>query len=182
MKVDDIEIFAGKPDFEFEPIRQIEAKCEASHAFSSAPSMEEVNVRLRALAAKVGANAIVDVDYDSGISLTSWRALTGRGLAVKRVSDERQCPACAETIKKAAIKCRYCGEILADSSQGSVAPGSTFDLSDDPTIGRPSYQAKIAPSAMTSEPLKSSDAMPAWVWVLVGGLVFVFIVLSMGGT
>lgn len=174
VKVTDIEIYAGRPDFEYEPVRRIEAKCEAAHAFSSAPSMEEVNVRLRALAAKVGANAIVEVDYDSGVSLTSWRALKGTGLAVRRVSDERQCPSCAETIKKAALKCRFCGrdlggEIAAEMAVASPqAAGSPFELSQEPPIGRPSYQKLVRPAGVSKEPLRSTDAMPIWVWIVAG--------------
>lgn len=174
MKVTDIEIYAGKPDFEYQPIRQIEAKCEAGHAFSSAPSMEEVNVRLRALAAKVGANAIIEVDYDSGISLTSWRALTGRGLAVKRVSDERVCPACAETIKRAATRCRYCGEELSAEAVALSEPAR------EASGGEPSFRTP-ARQPENQEPLTSSDAMPAWVWVLIGLVVIGFTIVSMGG-
>lgn len=170
MKVTDIEIYAGRPDFEYEPVRRIEAKCEAAHAFSSAPSMEEVNVRLRALAAKVGANAIVEVNYDSGVSLTSWRALKGTGLAVRRISDERQCPTCAETIKKAALKCRFCGHDLGAEMTVVAVPEarSTFELSHELPFGRPSYQKPVRSVGPSREPLRSSDAMPFWVWIVAG--------------
>lgn len=173
MKVTDVELFTGKPDFEFQPIRQIEAKCEASHAFASAPSMEEVNARLRALAAKVGANAVINVEYDSGISMTSWRALKGTGLAVKKVSDERVCPFCAETIKRAALKCRFCGEDLTDAPPPSAESAGAAQGAG-PT-------AQTSANVSNQEPLKSSDAMPAWVWLLIGGVVILFMLISMAG-
>src|SRR5438874_6975932 len=109
MRVEDIEIHVGKPEFEYTPIRQLEAKCEAATNFSPAPTMEAVNGKLRQLASSVGANAIVDVEYRSGMSLTSWRSMKGTGLAVKKLSDEMACPVCAESIKRAAVKCRFCG-------------------------------------------------------------------------
>jgi hypothetical protein len=174
VKVTDVELFTGKPDFEFEPIRQIEAKCESSHAFSNAPSMEEVNSRLRALAAKVGANAVINVDYESGISLTSWRALKGTGLAVRKISDERQCPFCAETIKRAAVKCRFCGEDVSHTAALAEVGSSIREASSQP----------VAVSRVThinQEPLRSSDAMPAWVWLLIGGVVLVIMLATLGG-
>jgi ribosomal protein L40E len=115
MNISEIEIFSGKPDFEYEPIRRLEVKCEASNAFMPAPTIDEANGRLRALAAKLGANAIVEVDYNSGISFTSWKSLKAVGLAVTRVSDEKTCPFCAEKVRKAALKCRHCGSELDQS-------------------------------------------------------------------
>jgi len=115
MKLEDIGIFVGKVDFEYEPIRRLEAKCEASTAFAPAPTVEEVSGRLRAMAAKVGANAIIEVEYNSGMSLTSWKSMKGTGLAVKKVSDDVACPFCAEKIKRNAIKCKHCGSDISHS-------------------------------------------------------------------
>jgi uncharacterized protein YbjQ (UPF0145 family) len=45
--------------------------------------MDEVNQKLREKAVEMGANAIIDVQYDRGVSFTSWKAMTVRGTAVK---------------------------------------------------------------------------------------------------
>lgn len=164
MNPDDIAIHVGKVDFAYEPIRRIEASCEAASAFSSAPSITEVNARLKALAAKLGANAIIEAEYDSGVSWTSWRAMKGRGLAVMRVSDEIPCPVCAEIIKRAAIKCRYCG------SDVKVADWK-LDTDALPAVSL---------SEKHQEPLRSSDAMPIWVWVLFAAVIFGSMLIALG--
>jgi hypothetical protein len=52
----------------------------------------------------VGADAVVNVEYNRGISMTSWQSLTTTGLAVRKVKDDVTCPVCAETVKRAAHK------------------------------------------------------------------------------
>ncbi|MDX3908881.1 MAG: hypothetical protein QHC67_03585 [Sphingobium sp.] len=125
MKVEEIEIFAGKPDFGFTPIRRLEVKCEASNALMPAPTIEEANGRLRALAAKVGANAITEVEYNSGVSFTSWKSLKASGLAGIKLSDDATCDVCAETIKRAATKCRYCGTDRTPMAAEPMVPAQT---------------------------------------------------------
>ncbi len=60
---------------------------------------------------------MISVTYNRGADLRSWKALSADGIAVAMDSDERECPICAETIKAAALKCRFCGAELrpADS-------------------------------------------------------------------
>ena len=77
MKVEDIEIHTGTVGFQFEPLRRLEAKCESPTVFSKAPTIEDVNQKLRELAVKIGANAIVEVTYDSGPTMTAWRSVRG---------------------------------------------------------------------------------------------------------
>src|SRR4051812_45117722 len=67
MKVEEIEIHVGSVDFQYTALRQLEAKCEAPTAMSKAPSMDDVNAKLRELASSIGANAVINVEYQSGV-------------------------------------------------------------------------------------------------------------------
>lgn len=106
MRIDEIESDAGAVDFAYEAIRQLEATCEATTAFSKAPTIQDANFKPQEPTAKVGANAVIDVSYKSGATLTSWKSMKATGLAVRRISDEMPCHVCAETIKRAAVKSR----------------------------------------------------------------------------
>ncbi len=52
--------------------------------FNRRPSEEDVNVRLRKEAARLGADAVIDVRYIRGVIPSSWRGMTAVGMAVKR--------------------------------------------------------------------------------------------------
>lgn len=115
----------------------------------------------------MGANAIIEAEYENGITWTSWRAMKGRGLAVRRLSDEISCAVCAEKIKRAATKCRFCGSAVEASPNemaASLAPTRPGPVSSE------SYH----------EPLRSSDSIPAWVWVLVSVVAFIFMLMALG--
>ena len=113
MKVDEIEIHAGDLDRPYRELGPIKARSGAATVFSKAPTMEDVNFKLREVALKMGANAVINVQYSRGISAMSWKAMTATGTAVVAESDEVLCPQCAETVKRAAIKCKHCGADLA---------------------------------------------------------------------
>jgi hypothetical protein len=109
VNVNDIEIHAGEPGRPYRVIGSVKARSTAATIFSKAPTLEDVNFKLRERALKRGANAVIKVRYTRGISAVSWKAMTAYGTAVFMESDERTCPHCAETIKLAAKVCRFCG-------------------------------------------------------------------------
>jgi hypothetical protein len=166
-KIEDIEIHTGKADFGYKPLRRVEAKCEASNAFMPAPTLDEVNGRLRALASKIGANAVIEVEYNSGVSFTSWKSMKATGLAVIRESDEMACAVCAETIKRAAVRCRFCG---ADTTHAAKVAAV-----DSPAASQVSNQQQPSRSSVENqEPLRDNNN-PA---IIIGVIVLVIFVLS----
>lgn len=167
-KIEDIEIHTGKPDFRYKALRRLEVKCEASNALMPAPTVEEANGRLRALAAKIGANAIIEAQYNSGVSLTSWKSMKATGVAVIRESEERTCPICAETIKRAAVKCRFCGADIEPEPDPAAADGE----------GAATFPNEISPHV---EPLKDNNN-PVILISLIGLALFIlFLAVSSGG-
>jgi hypothetical protein len=149
MRVQDIEIHVGEPNFPFTSVRELEATCEAASPFSGAPTMDEVNAKLREMASGLGANAVVRVEYKSGVSMTSWRSMRGTGLAVNKLSDEIPCPVCAETIKRAAVNCRFCGAAVPKEVRNVTVPSST---------GSPS-------ALLVQKPLRSTNNTGQW-WII----------------
>ena len=81
-QAENIQIHEGPLDHPYTSLGPIKAKVGAKTAFSKAPTPDAVNVKLRQAAAKAGANAVINVKYERGISATSWKALTATGEAV----------------------------------------------------------------------------------------------------
>lgn len=82
MKIEDIEIHAGGITQPHRVLGAIKARVGAATLFSKTPTIEDVNFKLLEEAMKKGANAVINVKYDRGISATSWKALTATGMAI----------------------------------------------------------------------------------------------------
>jgi hypothetical protein len=112
MKITDIAVHADSIAQPFKALGEITAKVSKGSLFSKSPTIEDVNFKLQEEASKLGANAVINVTYSRGMSLMSYEVLKAVGTAVVAESDEVQCPFCAETIKRAAKKCKHCGSDL----------------------------------------------------------------------
>jgi len=100
MRIEDIQIHAGELTRPYKVIGTITARVTAATLVSKTPTIEDVNFKLREEALKKGANAVINAQYERGISFTSWKALTAKGTAVIVESDEIKCPFCAEIISR----------------------------------------------------------------------------------
>jgi len=109
-----IEIITGSTDRPHKSLGSIKARVGAATIYSKSPTIEDVNFKLQEVAAALGANGVINVTYERGISALSWKALTAGGEAVVFESEDMACPVCAEIIKRAAVKCRFCGQTLKD--------------------------------------------------------------------
>jgi hypothetical protein len=108
-------------------------------------TIEDVNLKLQEQASRMGANAVIQVQYDRGMSLTSYKVLKAKGIAVVLESDEVKCPLCAELIKREAVKCKHCGSALGVADvlprqEPKELKEELFQLEADHVRGRISQQ------------------------------------------
>ena len=129
MRVEDIEVRADdRLSRPYQVVGPIEARVTAGAAWNKARTVEDVNSKLREVALKMGANAVINVQYSRGPSATSWKAMTATGIAVLAQPNDRQCPHCAESIKCEASVCRFCGRNVEPTARWANDPYERHEL------------------------------------------------------
>ena len=82
--VDKIQIVEGDvTDRSYKSLGDVSATVNKTTLFNADPTREMVNNRLKAEAAKLGADAVIQVRYGTvGMGLVSWGSLDGKGRAI----------------------------------------------------------------------------------------------------
>lgn len=82
--VDKIQIIEGDvTDRPYKSLGDVSATVNKTTLFNADPTREMVNNRLKAEAAKLGADAVIQVRYGTvGMGLVSWGSLDGKGRAI----------------------------------------------------------------------------------------------------
>jgi len=96
-----VELFTGQPDRPYAVLGEVRAKQDDGN-------IEDCNSALIEEATRLGADGIINLSYERKVSVFSWSQLIAKGTAVKFESTDMPCPECAEMIKRAAKKCRFC--------------------------------------------------------------------------
>jgi len=79
-----IAIHKGEPGTPYETLGDVKSRKGAQPTpFNKRPSEDDVNVKLRQKAEKLGADAIINVTYTPGVIPSSWKGMTATGTAVK---------------------------------------------------------------------------------------------------
>src|SRR5215212_5008972 len=82
MEASQIEIIYGGTERAHRVLGEVSASKGATFAWSPQPEMSEGEEALRKKAAKMGADAVINVKLDRGVSFWSWKAVKGTGTAI----------------------------------------------------------------------------------------------------
>jgi uncharacterized protein YbjQ (UPF0145 family) len=97
MTVTEIAIHAGDVAQHYRTVGEISAMVEAATLFSKPPTLEDINFKLQEKASQLGADAVIRVEYNQGMSRASYKALRASGVAVVLEPGEMECPSCADS-------------------------------------------------------------------------------------
>jgi hypothetical protein len=74
---------SSMPDKKYKVIGPVEVSIKKLHLFHADPTKEQANEALARNARKIGADAVVNTEYKSGIGFTTWGYIDAKGLGVK---------------------------------------------------------------------------------------------------
>jgi hypothetical protein len=84
MRVEDVELHVGRVDRTYTALGRVSAKQSRQTLHQGSPQLDDINGKLRMDAVRLGADAVVQVQYKrGGLSLTSWSSLEASGTAVR---------------------------------------------------------------------------------------------------
>ena len=82
MEASAVELIYGGTERAHRVIGEVKASKGATFIWSRSPEMSEGEEALRKKAAKMGADAVIDVKLDRGVSVWSWKSVKGTGTAI----------------------------------------------------------------------------------------------------
>jgi uncharacterized protein YbjQ (UPF0145 family) len=71
------------PARKYQVLRRIEISIKKLTVFHSDPTKEQANAELKKRAAPLGCDAVINVQYQSGIGLTTWGYIDAQGDCVR---------------------------------------------------------------------------------------------------
>ena len=83
----DVPIFTSGEVFnrKYQELQRIEISIKKLTAFHADPTREMANAELKKKAAQIGADAVINVQYQSGIGLMTWGYIDAQGTGVRVV-------------------------------------------------------------------------------------------------
>jgi len=91
VRVEDIELHVGQVDRQHSVLGRVTAKQSRQTLHQGSPQLDDLNGKLRMEAARLGADAVIQIEYkQGGLSLTSWSSMEATGTAVRWTAPNAQ--------------------------------------------------------------------------------------------